>query len=107
MTSHGLFRADRLLELGAEAGPVLGLDTASETASLAIVGRGKVLVEMSRSAASHGAELPAAVAEAVSQAGISLKDLRAIAVGVGPGSFTGLRVSVAYVKGLALALGCA
>jgi len=102
-----LFRAERLFELGAEMGPVLGLDTASAIASLAIVSHGKVLAQLTRTAASHGAELPAAVAEVLSQAGISLKDLEGIAVGTGPGSFTGLRVGIAYAKGLVLALGCA
>jgi tRNA threonylcarbamoyladenosine biosynthesis protein TsaB len=107
MTSRILFRAEKLLELSAGVGPVLGIDTASTIASVAIVAHGKLLAEVMRSAASHGAELPDAVAEAVKQAGITLKDLRGIAVGIGPGSYTGLRVGIAYAKGLVLALGCA
>jgi tRNA threonylcarbamoyladenosine biosynthesis protein TsaB len=107
MTSRELFRADRLYALGAEVGPVLGLDTASATASLAIVSHGKILAEVTHSAASHGAELPSAAAETLAQAGLTLKDLVGIAVGIGPGSFTGLRVGLAYAKGLILALGCA
>src|SRR5580704_6967163 len=107
MTSRVLFRADRLLKAGAGVGPVLGLDTASSTASLAIVSRGKILAEITRSAKSHGAELPAAVAELIGKVGIQLKDLAGIAVGLGPGSYTGLRVGLSYVKGLALALRCA
>ncbi len=107
MTSRELFRAEKLFELGAKVGPVLGLDSASATASFAIVAHGKILAEESRSASSHGAELPAAVAEVLAQAGIALKDLEGIAVGTGPGSFTGLRVGIAYAKGLVLALGCA
>jgi tRNA threonylcarbamoyladenosine biosynthesis protein TsaB len=107
MTSRELFKAEKLLELSAGVGPVLGLDTASATASLAIVSHGKVLAQMTRSAAAHGAELPAATAEVLAQAGIQLKNLAGIAVGIGPGSFTGLRVGIAYAKGLILALGCA
>jgi tRNA threonylcarbamoyladenosine biosynthesis protein TsaB len=107
MISRDLFRAEKLFELSAGVGPVLGLDTASATASLAIVSHGKILAELTRSAASHGAELPTATAEILAQAGIKLKDLRAVAVGIGPGSFTGLRVGIAYAKGLILALGCA
>lgn len=107
MTFRELFRADRLLELSAGVGPVLGLDTATASASLSIISYGKVSAELSRSAASHGAELPAAVAEVLELSGVSLKDLRGIGVGLGPGSFTGLRVGIAYAKGLVLALGCA
>ena len=107
MTSRELFRAERLFELGAGVGPVLGLDTASATASLAILSHGKILAQVTRSASSHGAELPAAAAEVVAQAGLELRDLQGIAVGIGPGSFTGLRVGIAYAKGLILALRCA
>src|SRR5208283_5385388 len=107
MTSRELFRAEKLLELSVGVGSVLGLDTASATASLAIVAHGKILAEQSRSASSHGAELPAAVSELLAQAHISLKDLQGVAVGIGPGSFTGLRVGIAYAKGLILALRCA
>ena len=107
MTSRELFRADHLLQESTGVGPVLGLDTASATASLAVVSREKILAEHSRSTASHGAELPAAVAEVLEKAGLKLRDLRGIGVGIGPGSFTGLRVGIAYAKGLVLALGCA
>jgi tRNA threonylcarbamoyladenosine biosynthesis protein TsaB len=107
MTSRTLFRAEKLLATGAGVGPVLGLDTASATASLAVVSHGKVLAQLTRSAASHGSALPELVAEVLGQVGIALKDLRGIAVGTGPGSFTGLRVGIAYAKGLVLALGCA
>jgi len=107
MTSRILFRAEKLLELSAGMGPVLGIDTASATASIAIVAHGRVIAELTRSASSHGAELPNAVAQAIKQAGTPLKDLSGIAVGIGPGSFTGLRVGIAYAKGLVLALGCA
>jgi tRNA threonylcarbamoyladenosine biosynthesis protein TsaB len=66
-----------------------------------------VLAETSHSVASHGAELPEAVAGLLGRAGLSIGELKAIAIGTGPGSFTGLRVGLSYAKGLKLATGCA
>jgi tRNA threonylcarbamoyladenosine biosynthesis protein TsaB len=84
-------------------GPVLGLDTGSAAAALAIVARGRVIAESTPLLNSHGAGLPGAVARLLDEADISLHDLAGLAVGIGPGSFTGLRVGLAYIKGLALA----
>ncbi|HYA35958.1 MAG TPA: tRNA (adenosine(37)-N6)-threonylcarbamoyltransferase complex dimerization subunit type 1 TsaB [Candidatus Binataceae bacterium] len=106
MTSRVLFRVDRLLEEAASAGLVLGIDTATERASLALIDSGRIVAECARPTASHGADLPDFVAALIAVAGASFKDLRGIAVGIGPGSFTGLRVGLSYVKGLAFALGC-
>jgi tRNA threonylcarbamoyladenosine biosynthesis protein TsaB len=53
----------------------------------------------------HSAELLPAVADLLERAGVGWRDLDAIAVGVGPGTFTGLRIGVATARGLGQALG--
>jgi tRNA threonylcarbamoyladenosine biosynthesis protein TsaB len=53
----------------------------------------------------HASELMPAVAEVMERAGTGYGDLEAIAVGVGPGTFTGLRIGVATARGLATAAG--
>jgi tRNA threonylcarbamoyladenosine biosynthesis protein TsaB len=53
----------------------------------------------------HARELMPAIAEVMERAGTSFADLDAIAVGVGPGTFTGLRIGVATARGLALGQG--
>jgi tRNA threonylcarbamoyladenosine biosynthesis protein TsaB len=52
----------------------------------------------------HQERLALMTDEAMTQAGLAYRDLSFIAVTVGPGSFTGLRVGLAFAKGLALAL---
>jgi tRNA threonylcarbamoyladenosine biosynthesis protein TsaB len=107
MTSRVLCRVSRLLEQAAETGPVLGLDTSNQIASLAVVARGRVAARVAHPVTSHGASLPGVVDELLSSAGFKIRDLVAIAVGIGPGSFTGLRIGLSYAKGLAMASGCA
>jgi len=92
----------RVLEAGKAAGPVLGIDTGSPTASLGVVADGRICAALSRGMRSHCAGLPEAVDEVLAAAGITMRDLRAVAVAVGPGSFTGLRIGLSYVKGICL-----
>lgn len=106
MTSRVLFKADRLLSEANSAKSVLGLDTGAPVASLALAIGGRIVAETSRPVTSHGAELPEAAGRMMAAAGIALSDLDAIAVGIGPGSFTGLRIGLSYAKGIAFATGC-
>jgi tRNA threonylcarbamoyladenosine biosynthesis protein TsaB len=55
----------------------------------------------------HASELMPAVAEVMDASGVGWGELRAIAVGVGPGAFTGLRIGVATARALAAANGLA
>ncbi|BDG08886.1 tRNA (adenosine(37)-N6)-threonylcarbamoyltransferase complex dimerization subunit type 1 TsaB [Anaeromyxobacter paludicola] len=54
-------------------------------------------------AGGHGARLPAALLELLARAGRRLAEVEGYAVGIGPGSFTGLRIGLATWKGLAYA----
>jgi tRNA threonylcarbamoyladenosine biosynthesis protein TsaB len=105
MTSRTLCRADLLLAHAGVAGTVLGLDTGSSIASIALVVAGRLAGETARAVTSHGAALPQAVAQLLERAELRASDLTAIAVGIGPGSFTGLRIGLSYAKGLAFASG--
>ncbi|MGH7948630.1 MAG: tRNA (adenosine(37)-N6)-threonylcarbamoyltransferase complex dimerization subunit type 1 TsaB, partial [Candidatus Binataceae bacterium] len=107
MTSRALFRAERLLESARGVRPVLGIDTSSPIARLALVADGRVAACVSRRTRSHAAELADAVAELLGSSDLGFTDLGAVAVAIGPGSFTGLRIGISYAKGLAVASGCA
>ena len=85
---------------------LLAIDTSTHLGSVAVVDGGRLLAEVSaRVRARHGETLLPHVQHVLAQAGVSPGELGLIAAGLGPGSFTGLRVGVATAKGLALALG--
>jgi tRNA threonylcarbamoyladenosine biosynthesis protein TsaB len=84
---------------------VLGLDTALPACSVAVVRDGQALASLSEPMSrGHQERLAVMVREAMQAAGLAFTALDRIAVTVGPGSFTGLRVGLAFAKGLALAL---
>ena len=97
---YRVLSAEPLLAAGATAGPVLGLETGSTIASIGLVNGGRIAASIARAVRSHGADLPAMVDELLGAAGVGIRDLSAIAIGIGPGSFTGLRVGLSYAKGL-------
>lgn len=83
---------------------LLAIDTSSRTAGLALYDGSEVLVESTWTSLDHHTiELAPAISDAFKKSGTSFSDLTAIAVAQGPGSFTGLRISFALAKGLALA----
>jgi len=98
-----LLSPQSLLEEGTKAGVVLGIDTGGPVASLGVVAGGRLAAVATRSSLSHGFELPSAVEEVLDAAGTRFSEVSAIAVAIGPGSFTGLRVGLSYSKGLASA----
>jgi len=92
-----------------KARTVLGLDTSTLSISVAVVreveGTWRVLARRDRGAtgANHSTLLPAWIDEVLVEAGVRLSELDGIGVGIGPGGFTGLRISLATAKGLAYA----
>jgi len=87
--------------------PVLSLDTATARTTVAVVSSsGDVLAEASHlDARRHAEVLPRLVREVLTAAGTTPAQLDLIAVGVGPGPFTGLRVGVTFARATAHALG--
>jgi tRNA threonylcarbamoyladenosine biosynthesis protein TsaB len=90
---------------------ILGLDTSTAASAVCLLrGDGEVFELAPEPAAlsappAHARELMPAVADAMERAGVGYGDLQAIAVGVGPGTFTGLRIGIATARGLASANG--
>jgi tRNA threonylcarbamoyladenosine biosynthesis protein TsaB len=84
---------------------VLAFDCAVSGFGVAIVGDGRQLAGLSEGGRDQAARLLPAVAMVLGQAGVKRQDLTLIAVTVGPGSFTGVRVGLAAARGLAVGLG--
>lgn len=82
---------------------ILGIDTATTSASAALVQDGVIIADesYSRPRVGHAEIILALVASVFAKARASLSDLDGIAVSIGPGSFTGLRIGLSTVKGLA------
>ncbi len=83
---------------------LLALDTSTSTVGLALYNGAEVLHErIWKSRFNHTQELAPMLHQALEQSAASYDDLIAIAVAIGPGSFTGLRIGLALAKGIALA----
>lgn len=83
----------------------LALDTATRDCAVALLDGERVLAEAREPAASHSLSLLPVCERLLKEAGLAAGALEAIAVGVGPGSFTGVRIGLSVAKALAFALG--
>ena len=84
---------------------LLAFDTSAAHCAAALLCAGKIhtrIDEMARGQAEH---LMPMLEEVLAAHGLAWRDLDAIGVGTGPGNFTGIRISVAAARGLALGLG--
>lgn len=85
---------------------ILGLETSTAVCSVGLFREGMSAIERSlRESHIHSEKLLTLVKEVMDEAGIPLKELDAIAISIGPGSFTGLRIGLSTAKGLSFALG--
>lgn len=85
---------------------VLSLDTTTRAGSAAVVDGHRIVSELSGDPRlTHGERLPGELIRVLEMAGVSMKDVDLLAVAAGPGSFTGLRVGIASMQGLAVATG--
>ena len=84
---------------------ILAIDTAGPEGSVALVVDGRLLGVSPLPEAGHSEALSGAAARLLEDAGLAFRDLGAIAVAEGPGSFTGLRIGLAWAKGVAWGAG--
>ena len=85
---------------------ILAFDTSCSTGSVAVCENKEVLAEtFLRSELTHSATLMPMIEQTLLKSGLSLKQIEGIAVTVGPGSFTGVRIGVSTAKGIADGLG--
>ena len=82
---------------------ILGIDSSAISAGCALVDGGKIVAEeFLNTRHTHSETLLPMVSGMLKKAGFSLADVERVAVTSGPGSFTGLRIGIAAVKGLCM-----
>ena len=82
---------------------ILALETASDPGSIAVWRDGKVVLRTCPAGRPNSETLLPLAEKALKEAGLGFSDLEAVAFGIGPGSFTGLRVACGVAQGLAFA----
>ncbi len=82
--------------------PILAIETSGGTCSAAILVDSKISAEITiRQKHIHSKKLLSMIDQLLVTAGLKIEDVKSVAVSIGPGSFTGLRIGLAAAKGLA------
>lgn len=84
---------------------LLAFDTSAAYCAAALLLRGQIITRVDEMKKGQAEHLMPMLNEMLSEAGLGWQDLDGIGVGLGPGNFTGIRISVAAARGIALALG--
>lgn len=85
---------------------ILNIDTAVESASVCLARDARpIQVAVNNNPKDHACWLHTTIQKIMPDTSLTLKDLEAVAVSIGPGSYTGLRVGLSAAKGLCFALG--
>jgi tRNA threonylcarbamoyladenosine biosynthesis protein TsaB len=86
---------------------ILNIETATRNCSVSLAKNGTTVLcrEIAEQGYSHAEKLHVFIEEILKESGISIQELKAVAVSKGPGSYTGLRIGVSTAKGLCYALG--
>ena len=82
---------------------ILAIDTSGEACSAALLSQDAVIEQFQLAPRQHNALILPMLEQLLAEAGLTLKQLNAIAFGCGPGSFTGLRIAAGIVQGIAFA----
>ena len=85
--------------------PILAFDTSAAHCAAALLWDGGQVLRDETMDKGQAERLIPMLEEVLAEAGLGWRDLKAIAVGTGPGNFTGVRIAVAAARGLALGLG--
>lgn len=84
---------------------ILNIDTAIDSASICISKDDQLInVAVNKNQKDHAAWIQPAIKHLVASSGLSLREINAVAVSIGPGSYTGLRIGLSTAKGLCYAL---
>lgn len=85
---------------------ILNIETATKNCSVSLAKNGETILckEIAEQGYSHAEKLHVFIEEILKETAITVRDLKAIAVSKGPGSYTGLRIGISTAKGLCYAL---